>query len=97
MSIWPLEFQVNKYKLLLNKFNNNVYIGGVTSTLILHPLDLIKIRFAGNYPVFCVLTLKLSALQTLRAAVVKLCSGIEISITDYRVTLNNRNYHQQTF
>lgn len=22
--------------------------GGVTSTLILHPLDLIKIRFAGN-------------------------------------------------
>lgn len=23
--------------------------GGVTSTLILHPLDLIKIRFAGNY------------------------------------------------
>lgn len=24
------------------------YIGGVTSTLILHPLDLIKIRFAGE-------------------------------------------------
>lgn len=23
--------------------------GGVTSTLILHPLDLIKIRFAGEY------------------------------------------------
>lgn len=23
--------------------------GGVTSTLILHPLDLIKIRFAGTY------------------------------------------------
>lgn len=23
--------------------------GGVTSTLILHPLDLIKIRFAGKY------------------------------------------------
>ena len=23
--------------------------GGVTSTLILHPLDLIKIRFAGDY------------------------------------------------
>lgn len=23
--------------------------GGVTSTLILHPLDLVKIRFAGNY------------------------------------------------
>ena len=23
--------------------------GGVTSTLILHPLDLIKIRFAGMY------------------------------------------------
>lgn len=24
------------------------YLGGVTSTLILHPLDLIKIRFAGE-------------------------------------------------
>lgn len=23
--------------------------GGITSTLILHPLDLIKIRFAGEY------------------------------------------------
>jgi hypothetical protein len=23
--------------------------GGVVSTLILHPLDLLKIRFAGNY------------------------------------------------
>lgn len=28
--------------------------GGVTSTLILHPLDLIKIRFAGN----CLFSLK---------------------------------------
>lgn len=25
------------------------FSGGVTSTLILHPLDLIKIRFAGTY------------------------------------------------
>lgn len=25
------------------------FSGGVTSTLILHPLDLIKIRFAGEY------------------------------------------------
>lgn len=25
------------------------FSGGVTSTLILHPLDLIKIRFAGMY------------------------------------------------
>lgn len=25
------------------------FSGGVTSTLILHPLDLIKIRFAGKY------------------------------------------------
>lgn len=30
------------------------HLGGVTSTLILHPLDLIKIRFAGEYNVhFC--------------------------------------------
>jgi len=28
--------------------------GGVTSTIILHPLDLIKIRFAGNHlRIFC--------------------------------------------
>lgn len=26
------------------------FSGGVTSTLILHPLDLIKIRFAGTFP-----------------------------------------------
>lgn len=25
------------------------FSGGVASTLILHPLDLLKIRFAGNY------------------------------------------------
>ena len=27
--------------------------GGVVSTLILHPLDLLKIRFAGKLVVFC--------------------------------------------
>lgn len=28
--------------------------GGVTSTLILHPLDLIKIRFAGKLKIYCI-------------------------------------------
>lgn len=30
--------------------------GGVTSTLILHPLDLIKIRFAGQFSWVIILT-----------------------------------------
>lgn len=30
------------------------FSGGVASTLILHPLDLIKIRFAGKHPILIV-------------------------------------------
>lgn len=34
--------------------------GGVTSTLILHPLDLIKIRFAGEFDVIIQLPCEIS-------------------------------------
>lgn len=40
-------FSTIRYEHLVAGFS-----GGVTSTLILHPLDLIKIRFAGRIPVF---------------------------------------------
>lgn len=47
-------FSTIRYEHLVAGFS-----GGVTSTLILHPLDLIKIRFAGTNPVIC-LCLKLT-------------------------------------
>lgn len=40
----PTLFSHIRYEHLVAGFS-----GGVTSTLILHPLDLIKIRFAGKY------------------------------------------------
>lgn len=47
----PTLFSHIRYEHLVAGFS-----GGVTSTLILHPLDLIKIRFAGKLYTFAILS-----------------------------------------